>query len=119
MENTNTSSQVASSFTIDEWQNDCVLSLLPCTHQELKNRFILNLYLCFCNKNNSPLAHLQKCTLFAPLLSPPPPLPAPKKMHNLCILFPMGISAIPRETEDTNYKIAKCFSFLGGGGGGK
>ena len=35
-------------------------------------------------------------------------------MHNLCILFPMGISAIPRETEDTNY--AKCFSFLGGWG---
>ena len=28
----------------------------------------------------------------------------------------MGISAIPRETEDTNY--AKCFSFWGGGGGG-
>ena len=27
----------------------------------------------------------------------------------------MGISAIPREDEDTNY--AKCFSFFGGGGG--
>ena len=113
MENTKTSSPVASSFTTDEWQNDCLLSLLPCTHQELKNRFILNLYLCFCNKNYSPLAHLQKYTLFAH----PPPLPAPKKMHDLCILFPMGISAIPRETEDNNY--AKCFSFWGGGGGGK
>ena len=38
-------------------------------------------------------------------------------MHNLRILFPMGISAIPRETEDTNY--AKCFSLGGGGGWGR
>ena len=36
-------------------------------------------------------------------------------MHDLCILFPMGISAIPGETADTNY--AKCFSFGGGGWG--
>ena len=84
MENTNTSSPVASSFTKDEWQNDCLLSLLPCTHQELKNRFILNLYLCFCNKNNSPLAHLQKYTLFAP----PPPSPPLKKCMTFLFYFP-------------------------------
>ena len=36
-------------------------------------------------------------------------------MHDLCILFPMGISAIPRETEDTMQNV---FLFLGGGGVG-
>ena len=40
----------------------------------------------------------------APYLRPPsPPPPPPKKMHNLCFLFLLGITAIPREIENKVY----------------
>ena len=104
MDNTNTSSPVASSFSIDEWQNARLLSLLPCTDQELKNPFILNLYLCFCNKNNSSLAHL--------------PLPAPKKK---CITFVFYFPWVfqPFQEKLKTLIMQNVFLFWGGGGGGQ
>ena len=51
---------------------------------------------------NTPLAHLLKCTLFAP--SPPTPLPAKKKkMQNLCFSFLLGVTAVQRETGNNAY----------------
>jgi len=44
----------------------------------------------------SPLAHLPQCTLFAP-----------KILHNVCFSLLLGITAIPREIENSAY--AKCW----------
>ena len=38
----------------------------------------------------SPIMHLKL---------PPPPTPPPQILHNLCFLFPLGITALPREIE--------------------
>ena len=48
---------------------------------------------------NSPLIH---------------PVYPPKFLHNLCFLFLLGITAVPREIEDNAYA-----KFGGGGGGNK
>ena len=41
--------------------------------------------------------------------------PLPQILHNLCFSFLLGITAVPRESENNAY--AK-FCFAGGGGGG-
>ena len=46
------------------------------------------------------------------LICPPTP-PKPKKLHNLCFSFPLGITALPREMRNNDYATF----FLGGGGG--
>ena len=47
---------------------------------------------------------------------PPPPTPPPKKkLHNLCFSFLLGITTVPRETENNTYAD---FFFGGGAGGG-
>ena len=36
-------------------------------------------------------------------LSPPPPLPPQKKLHNCCFQLLLGIKVVPREIEDNGY----------------
>ena len=43
----------------------------------------------------TPLAHFPQCTLFAAH-----PSPTPQFLHNLCISFLLGVTAVPREIEN-------------------
>ena len=46
----------------------------------------------------TPLAHFPQCTLF---VAHPPP--TPQILHNLCLSFLPGITAVPRAIENNAY----------------
>ena len=61
------------------------------------------------HEDESKVAFLKKCNLRhfqisynSPYLCPPPPTPPKKEiLHNLCVSFVLGTTAVPRETENS------------------
>ena len=55
------------------------------------------------HEDEGKLAFFKKCNICHFHVSHNPPYLPPKILHNLCFLFLMGITAVPREIENSAY----------------